>query len=61
MPLLNKKEKKLIEKKWENEVELSLEEISDLQETLDKEQGFGQPRYQEVIDDDNNITWEYID
>ncbi len=61
MPVLNKKEKKLIEKKWENEVELSLEEISDLQETLDKEQGFGQPRYQEVIDDDNNITWEYID
>ena len=61
MPILNKKEKKLIEKKWENEVELSLEEISYLQETLDKEQGFGQPRYQEVIDDDNNVTWEYID
>ena len=61
MPILNKKEKKLIEKKWENEVELSLEEISDLQETLDKEQGFGQPRYQEVIEEDNSITWEYID
>ena len=43
MPILNKKEKKLIEEKWENDVELSLEEISDLQETLDKEKGFGQP------------------
>ena len=61
MPILNKKEKNLIEEKWENDVELSLEEISDLQETLDKEEGFHQPRRIEIIDDDNNITWEYID
>ena len=61
MPILNKKEKKLIEEKWENDMELSLEEISDLQETLDKEQGFGQPRYQEVVDENGNVDWEYID
>jgi len=61
MPILNKKEKKLIEEKWENDVELSLEEISDLQETLDKEEGFDQPRRREIIDDNGNWDWEYID
>ena len=61
MPILNKKEKKLIEEKWENDIELSLEEISDLQETLDKEQGFDQPIKREIIDDDGNWDWEYID
>ena len=61
MPILNKKEKKLIEEKWENDVKLSLDEISDLQETLDKEQGFGPPRYQEVVDENGNVDWEYID
>ena len=57
MPILNKKEKKLIEEKWENDVELSLEEISDLQETLDKEQGFDQPIKREIIDDNGNWDW----
>jgi hypothetical protein len=61
MPLLNKKEKKLIEEKWENDIELTPEETSDLQETLDWEEGFGRPRYQEVIDEDGYITYEYID
>ena len=61
MPILNKKEKKLIEEKWENDIELSLEEIRDLQETLDKEQGFDQPIKREIIDDDGNWDWEYID
>ena len=61
MPILNKKEQDIIYNKIERKQELTSEEVQDLQETLDKEQGFGQPRYQEVIDDDNNITWEYID
>ena len=61
MPILNKKEQDIIHNKIERKQELTSEEVQDLQETLDKEQGFGQPRYQEVIDDDNNITWEYID
>jgi len=59
MPILNKKEKQLIYAKKDED--LTLEEISDLQETLDKEEGFHQPRRIEIIDDDNNITWEYID
>jgi len=59
MPILNKKEKELIYAKKDED--LTLEEISDLQETLDKEEGFHQPRRIEIIDDDNNITWEYID
>ena len=41
--------------------ELTSEEVQDLQETFDKEQGFGQPKYQEVIDEYGNIDWEYID
>jgi len=61
MPILNKKEQNIIHNKIERKKELTSEEVQDLQETLDKEQGFGQPRYQEVINDDNNITWEYID
>ena len=61
MPILNKKEQDIIYNKIERKQELTSEEVQDLQETLDKEQGFGQPRYQEVIDDDNNVTWEYID
>jgi len=61
MPILNKKEQNIIHNKIERKKELTLEEISDLQETLNKEQGFGQSRYQEVIEEDNSITWEYID
>jgi hypothetical protein len=61
MPILSKAEKKLIEEKWENDIELTHEEISDLQETLDWEEGFGKPRYREVIDEDGYITHEYID
>jgi len=59
MPILNKKEKELIYAKKDED--LTLEEISDLQETLEFEEGSRQPRYQEIIDDDNNITWGYID
>ncbi len=47
MPILNKKEQNIIHNKIERKKELTLEEISDLQETLNKEQGFGQSRYQE--------------
>ena len=61
MPILNKKEQNIIHNKIERKKELTSEEVQDLQETLDKEQGFGQPRYQEVIEEDNSITWEYID
>ena len=50
MPLLNKKDE-----------DLTLEEISDLQETLEFEEGFGRPKYQEVVDEDGYITYEYID
>jgi hypothetical protein len=59
MPLLNKKEKDLIYAKKDED--LTLEEISDLQETLEFEEGSRQPRYQEVIDEDGYITYEYID
>ena len=41
--------------------DLTLEEISDLQETLDKEEGIDQPRRREVIDENGNWDWEYID
>ena len=59
MTLLNKKEKNIIyAKKDEN---LTLEEISDLQETNDFEEGFGRPRYKEIIDEDGYISHEYID
>lgn len=61
MPILNKKEKELIEEKRERDEKLTEEEISDLVETLDFEEGFGRPRYREVIDDDGYVTWEYID
>ena len=59
MPILNKKEKELIYAKKDED--LTLEEISDLQETLDKEEGFDQPRRKEVIDENGNWDWEYID
>ena len=61
MPILNKKEKKLIEEKRERNEELTEEEISDLVETLDWEEGFGRPRYQEVIDENGYVSWECID
>ena len=61
MPLLNKKEKNIVHEKIERKEELTLEEISDWQETNDFEEGFGRPRYKEVIDEDGYITHEYID
>lgn len=61
MPILSKAEKKLILEKWENDIELTQEEISDLQETFDWEQGIDQPRRREVIDENGNWDWEYID
>tara|TARA_R110000772_G_scaffold88242_1_gene183504 strand:+ start:114 stop:281 length:168 start_codon:yes stop_codon:yes gene_type:complete len=39
MPLLNKKEKNIVHEKIERKEELTLEEISDLQETNDFEEG----------------------
>ena len=61
MPLLNKKEKDLLHDKIEIKQELTSEEVQDLQETLDFEEGFGRPKYQEVVDEDGYITYEYID
>ena len=61
MTILNKKEQDILHDKMERGQELTSEEVQDLQETFDKEQGFGQPKYQEVIDEYGNIDWEYID
>lgn len=61
MPILNIKEQNILHNKIERGQELTSEEVQDLQETFDKEQGFGQTKYQEVIDEDGNIDWEYID
>jgi len=41
--------------------EMTFEEIHDLQERLEIEDGHGRPRYIEVIDEYGNIDWEYID
>ena len=61
MQLLNKKEISILHEKIDRKEELTLEEISDWQETNDFEEGFGRPRYEEIIDEDGYITHEYID
>jgi len=60
MPILNKKERERIEDKWSRGQELTPEETSDLAETLDFEEEKDKPHYMEVIDDDNNVTWQPI-
>jgi hypothetical protein len=61
MPILNKKERQLIEEKKERGEELTSEEICDLGETLDFEEGYGRPRIMEVVDEEGTVTWEPID
>jgi len=41
--------------------ETTLEEIHDLQEKLENKDGYGLPKYIEVIDENGNIDWEYIE
>ena len=61
MPILKKKEKERIEEKWARGEELTQEEASDINETYDFENGFDQPRWREVVDEDGYVTWETID
>ena len=61
MPILNKKERQLIEEKKERGEELTSEEICDLGETLDFEEGYGRPHIMEVVDEEGTVTWEPID
>ena len=61
MPILNKKERQLIEEKKERGEELTSEEICDLGETLDFEEGYGRPRIMEFVDEEGTVTWEPID